>query len=66
MLIDLDHILADPIFSATRCSIGYHPLHSYFAIGTFFVMFLIKKMRIIATGLLLHIVTDLVDCIWMA
>ncbi|MEL6876003.1 MAG: DUF6122 family protein [Pseudomonadota bacterium] len=25
--IDLDHLLADPIFDSERCSIGFHPLH---------------------------------------
>lgn len=28
MLVDLDHLLAEPIFQADRCSIGFHPLHS--------------------------------------
>ena len=32
MLIDLDHLLADPIFDPNRCSIGFHPLHSMAAI----------------------------------
>ena len=27
MVVDLDHLLADPIYSPTRCSIGFHPLH---------------------------------------
>jgi hypothetical protein len=27
MLIDLDHLLATPIFKADRCSINFHPLH---------------------------------------
>ena len=31
MLIDLDHLLASPIFDANRCSIGYHPLHTVYA-----------------------------------
>ena len=26
-LVDLDHLLADPLFDPNRCSIGYHPLH---------------------------------------
>lgn len=32
MLVDVDHLLADPIFEANRCSINFHPLHSYYAI----------------------------------
>lgn len=27
-LIDLDHLLADPIYVPDRCSIGFHPLHT--------------------------------------
>ena len=26
MLVDLDHLLADPIFDSSRCGIGFHPL----------------------------------------
>jgi len=65
MLVDLDHLLAVPIFSATRCSIGFHPLHSYLAIGVYVVLLFYKNTRIIAIGLLLHMVTDFIDCIWM-
>ena len=38
MLIDLDHLLATPIFDPARCSIGFHPLHSYYAIGVYFIL----------------------------
>ncbi|WP_240365929.1 DUF6122 family protein [Psychrobacter sp. KH172YL61] len=31
MLVDLDHLVADPIFQANRCSINFHPLHTYYA-----------------------------------
>ena len=62
MLIDFDHLLANPIFDANRCSIGFHPLHSYFAIGLYVLLLFNKKTRIIAIGLLLHILVDLIDC----
>lgn len=65
MLIDLDHLLADPIFSATRCSINFHPLHSYWAIVMYVLLAYFKKTRIIAVGLILHIITDSIDCLWM-
>ena len=29
MLMDLDHLLADPVFDPNRCSIGFHPLHTF-------------------------------------
>lgn len=64
MLIDLDHLLANPIFEANRCSIGFHPLHSIYAIGFYVILLLPKKSRIVAIGLLLHIFTDYQDCFW--
>ena len=65
IIIDLDHVLANPIFDPTRCSINFHPLHSYYAIGVYFVLTLIKKTRIIGLGLLIHILADWVDCLLM-
>lgn len=65
MLIDLDHLLATPIFEANRCSINYHPLHSYYAIGFYFLLLIPSKTRIIAIGLLFHMLTDSIDCLWI-
>ncbi|WP_034258584.1 DUF6122 family protein [Altibacter lentus] len=65
MLVDLDHLLATPIFAENRCSINFHPLHSYVAIAGYALLLFFKKTRIIAVGLLLHMVTDGIDCIWM-
>ncbi|MEO1518265.1 MAG: DUF6122 family protein [Bacteroidota bacterium] len=65
MLVDLDHLLADPIFDPGRCSIGFHPLHSYYAIGMYFLLAFVPKLRIPAIGLLLHMMTDYQDCCWM-
>ncbi len=65
MLVDLDHLLADPIFLATRCSIGFHPLHSYIAIGLYTLLTFFKKTRILGIGFLLHMLTDFIDCLWM-
>jgi len=62
MLVDLDHLLANPIFDPNRCSIGFHPLHSYYAIGIYCIMLAFPKSRIIAIGLLLHMLTDYLDC----
>jgi len=64
MLIDLDHLLAAPIFDPNRCSINFHPLHSYYAIGVYVIFSLIKKTRILGIGLLIHILADTIDC-WM-
>ncbi|MEM9679428.1 MAG: DUF6122 family protein [Bacteroidota bacterium] len=65
MLIDLDHLLADPIFDPNRCSINFHPLHSYYAIGIYILLFAIKKTRILGIGLLTHIIADTADCLLM-
>lgn len=62
MLVDLDHLLATPVFDPNRCSINFHPLHSYIAIAIYFVGLFFKKTKIIAIGLLLHMLADFVDC----
>lgn len=62
MLVDLDHLLANPIFQENRCSINFHPLHSYIAIGIYFVGLFFSKTRILAIALLFHMLTDLIDC----
>lgn len=64
MLVDLDHLLATPIFAPDRCSIGFHPLHSYYAIPVYFILLFFPKTRIIAVGLLFHMLTDWQDCQW--
>ena len=64
MLVDLDHLFATPIFDPNRCSIGFHPLHSYIAIGIYFVGIFFKKTRIIAIALILHMLADWLDC-WL-
>lgn len=65
MLIDLDHLLATPIFDATRCSIGFHPLHSYIAIGIYLLLIIPRKTRLLGLGLIIHITADTVDCLFM-
>ena len=64
MLIDLDHLLAKPIFNPLRCSIGYHPLHSFYAIPVYALLLLLPATQIVAVGLLFHLFTDTVDCLW--
>jgi hypothetical protein len=64
MLVDMDHLLASPIFDPDRCSIGFHPLHSYPAIFLYLVLTIIPKTRIIGTGLVIHMTLDGIDCLW--
>lgn len=65
--VDLDHLWADPVFDPDRCSIGYHLLHSYPAIVVYFLLTFIRHrvVQCLALGLLLHMFTDALDCIWM-
>ena len=65
MLIDSDHLLAIPFYHPCRCSIGFHPLHSYFAIVIYALLFLFSKFRIVSVGLLMHMATDYIDCIFI-
>ena len=65
MLIDLDHLLANPIFDPNRCSINFHPLHSQIAAMVYIGLLIPKKTRIIAIGLSLHLITDYIDCLWL-
>lgn len=62
MLVDIDHLFTDPIFDPNRCSVGFHFLHSYYAIAVYGISLFIKRTRIIAIGLLLHMLTDFIDC----
>jgi len=63
MLVDLDHLLASPIFEPERCSIGFHLLHTYPALGLYVILFTIPKTRLIGLGLLFHMLTDYIDCL---
>ena len=65
LIIDLDHLLATPIFNPNRCSINFHPLHSYWAIGCYALLCLPKTTRLIGLGLIIHIIADISDCLWM-
>lgn len=65
ILIDLDHLLADPIYDPNRCSIGFHPLHTYPAILVYIGLLFSKKTRVIGIGLIIHILLDQLDCILM-
>ena len=62
MIVDADHLLANPIYDPNRCSIGFHPLHSYIAIGVYVLMVFVPKVRWIAIGLLIHMALDYIDC----
>ena len=62
MLVDLDHLWADPIYDPNRCSIGFHPLHHPAMIAVYVVLLLFPKTRLIGLGLVVHMALDGLDC----
>lgn len=62
MLVDLDHLLATPIYSPTRCSIGFHPLHQAGFIVLYVAMCFVPKTRLVGLGLSIHMALDAMDC----
>jgi hypothetical protein len=65
MLVDLDHLLATPLYDPNRCSIGFHPLHTTPAIAVYVGLLFVPRARLVAIGLLIHMALDGVDCAWM-
>jgi Family of unknown function (DUF6122) len=65
MLVDLDHLLATPLYDPNRCSIGFHPLHTWPAIVVYIALTAPKKTRLVGVGLLVHMALDAFDCAWM-
>ncbi|XOV84652.1 MAG: DUF6122 family protein [bacterium] len=63
MLIDIDHLLADPIYDPMRCSIGFHPLHTWLPIGLYVLALAHPKTRMVGIGLCIHIALDAADCL---
>ncbi|MEH6590662.1 MAG: DUF6122 family protein [Halioglobus sp.] len=61
MLIDIDHLLAEPIYAPERCSIGFHPLHTALPIVFYGAALLYPRTRILGLGLCLHIGLDALD-----
>jgi hypothetical protein len=65
MLVDLDHLFADPVYDPGRCSIGFHPLHQYPLLVGYLAMAVWPRLRLVGVGLLIHMALDAVDCVWM-
>ena len=69
MLVDMDHLLATPMFNPYRCSVGFHPLHSYFMVCIYALLCVLpyEKLKLpwwirpIGIGLFFHMLTDLQD-----
>ena len=50
MLVDLDHLLANPIYDPARCSIGFHPLHTLPAMLFYVLLFAVPLINRWRTG----------------
>ena len=62
MVVDIDHLLANPIYDPNRCSIGFHPLHLWLPILCYVVACLIPRLRYVGIGLVIHMLLDSIDC----
>tara|TARA_B110000037_G_C16997167_1_gene455563 strand:+ start:483 stop:803 length:321 start_codon:yes stop_codon:yes gene_type:complete len=65
MVVDLDHLLADPIYAPNRCSVSFHPLHTWGPIAIYASLCFHPKTRLVGLGLMIHMLLDGIDCIWM-
>ena len=62
IFVDLDHLIASPIYNPDRCSIGYHPLHQLWFIALYLILCFVPKSRLIGLGLIIHMGLDAIDC----
>lgn len=65
LVIDVDHLLATPVYEPGRCSIGFHPLHTWPAVLLYTALAAYKPARWFGCGLLLHLLLDTLDCFGM-
>ena len=62
MLVDIDHLLATPIYDSGRCSIGFHPMHRLWFIVGYVALCFIPKARLVGISLTVHMALDAIDC----
>jgi len=62
MVIDVDHLLATPIYDSSRCSIGFHPLHQVWLMTIYFALCFFPKTNLVGVGLVIHMALDQIDC----
>ena len=65
MIIDVDHLLADPVYDPLRCSMGFHPLHTWPFVLVYIVMSFVPRTRLLGIGLVIHMLLDTGDCLLM-
>ncbi len=62
MLVDIDHLVANPIYDPGRCSIGFHPLHQLWFITLYLALCFVPGTRLVGLGLSVHMALDTIDC----
>ncbi|MEK6937460.1 MAG: DUF6122 family protein [Nanoarchaeota archaeon] len=64
-LIDIDHLLAQPIYDSKRCAINFHPLHSWYTFPLWVIGLLFRNryIRYFCLGVLLHLWLDGINCL---
>jgi Family of unknown function (DUF6122) len=62
MLVDIDHLFANPVYDPNRCSIGFHPLHELWFIVLYAMLCFVPKVRLVGIGLSIHMALDAIDC----
>ena len=62
MVVDVDHLVANPIYDASRCSIGFHPLHRVWLLPLYLALCFFSKSRLAGLGLCVHMLLDAIDC----
>ena len=62
MLVDLDHLVASPIYDPGRCSIGFHALHHPILVALYLALCFVPKTRLLGIGLSIHMCLDSIDC----
>ena len=62
MLVDIDHVLASPMYDPGRCSIGFHPLHQPWWVGVYVLLCVFPASRLVGLGLCIHMFLDAFDC----
>jgi len=64
-LIDLDHLLATPIYDPARCSLTTHPLHRPWMFVVYGGLALIRNPRVqyFGVALCVHLLLDAIWCL---
>lgn len=65
MIVDVDHLLADPVYDPLRCSMGEHLLHTWPFVLVYILLCMAPRTRLFGIGLIIHMLLDTADCMQM-